>query len=339
MDASVVQIDSANMHDTIANFPIQFREGLSAYPTLNLPQKFNRVLITGMGGSALAGDLVNSLYSDVLPSPIHTLRSYSIPTNWLNNQTLLIICSFSGTTEESIAAYQEALSSDATILVIAAGGTLIDLAKANNNLFINLPIDPKTFTARLGFGYYLMALVQTLIQINWLPQTSSQELINAAEELANLDTETLGKELGERLVGKIPVFYAPEHLWPVARMAKIKVNENAKVPAFWNSLPESNHNETTGFTNTEAPYCLVSIEDSYTHPRIGLRTKLTKKLYLANSNIPTLTLKAQGSDLLTQALFCIQTSEWLSYYLAISLKTDPTPGKLVDDLKAALKNA
>lgn len=328
-------LDPSDMHSMIANYPLQFAKGLAWASQIHLQPPINRVILTGMGGSALSGDLINVAFPGILCQPILISRDYHIPYP-LDRETLVIVNSFSGNTEETLSAYQQALQSGAQVVAIASGGKLLDQATADNVQSIRVVKEPENFQPRMSSGYIFAILTELLIKAGHLPETVRAELLSLPAKLTVLDSQTIGQQLGESLSGSIPIIYTSDQYWPIARIAKIKINENSKIPAFWNYLPEMNHNELVGFSNTQDRYHLVLIQDPDDNTQINRRMQVVTQV-LSEYNIPSTCITMLGTDRLTKIFSSLMIADWTSYYLALKLGIDPTPVKLVEDFKVLLR--
>lgn len=332
-------VDSSNMRDVIAKSWQQFAKGFEWSSHISLANVPNQVVVAGMGGSALSADLVNSIYVNDLPQPILVSRNYQVPRKWLETKPLVIICSFSGNTEETIAAYEQVKAAGCQAIVIASGGKLVEIANSFGDPVIQLVKESPTFQPRMGLGYFFSALVATLISANWLPVESKDNILEDAQKLSEFDNQSAGEAIAQTLENKIPIFYAPDHLWPVARIAKIKINENSKMPAFWNFLPEANHNEMVGFTKIYGDYAMVMITDPDDDPRLGIRFAATSDILRQTNNIPSEQIIARGENLFLKTFYVLNLLDWVSYYLAIKQNIDPTPVVMVEDFKKSIEDA
>jgi glucose/mannose-6-phosphate isomerase len=331
--------DPSNMHDMIANFPAQFALGIEWAKHITLTQPITTITVTGMGGSALPSDLFNIVFVDALPHPLTVSRTYTLPKNSLGAKNLVIACSFSGNTEETIAAYQQAVASGNPTVVIAGGGKLIELAEKQGTPFVLLKKESPNFQPRMGSGYFFGALTMIAVAAGWLPETALEQILSDAKTLGSFDSQTLGQSLVSKLHNKIPCFYTPDHLMLLARVAKIKVNENAKVPAFWNYLPEANHNEMVGFSRADNNFLAVMLKDPGADPKSNLRFDIMAKVLKSTSDIDSVSIDLWGNTIFTKVFSTLMTIDWASYYLALEDNVDPTPVDMVEDFKRQIESA
>lgn len=336
-------LDRSDLHQAILDSPDQFRVGFELAKNIQVPGKFRAIEISGMGGSNLPSNLLRIYLNDLFrhdkpeeqPLAIYQNRSYNLPPEAYHD-CLNFICSYSGNTEESVASFEEALEHNLPCIALSAGGKIEEMAKENGMPHVKLPIPSPNFQPRMGTGYFFGALFQILVN-QGLVRNTTAELLLAAEgikkELGRLEEQ--GKVLAKKLVGKTPVVYASAKYKSVAMVWKIKINENAKTPAFWNFFPEVNHNETAGFTNPQGKFFILMLRDPDTHPQILKRFEVTKKL-MQNKGIEAEIFDLEGESVYTKIFTSIALGDFTSYYLALEYGQDPTPVDMVEDLKKLL---
>ncbi|MDD5433511.1 MAG: SIS domain-containing protein [Candidatus Pacebacteria bacterium] len=228
------------MKQVILNFPQQFAKGIEAAKHAKIEGVFDNLIVCGVGGSALPGSLLLDMAD--LPFPVFIHRNYGLPA--IANEKSLIICiSFSGNTEETLSAFQEALIKNLKPIAITTGGKLQELAQQNNLPAAIVPND--CLQPRFGTGYLVCALIKILENCG-LAKGISQEILKTANSLKPENFETKGTDLAKKLTDKIPVVYASSQYKSVAKIRKIKINENSKIMAFRNYFPELNHNDMVG---------------------------------------------------------------------------------------------
>lgn len=325
-------IDKSNMRKTILESPRQFRVGLKSAENVKVSGNFKSVLVCGMGGSALPADVLDIwLESQKINLPLHIHRDYGLPY-WADNKQLVICISYSGNTEETLSAFNEARRKKLKILAIASGGKLVKLCQSYK---IPVAIVPPGFQPRMALGFQFAALMKIL--------ANSGLIKNGLKNVPNLENllkagalENQGKELAQKLENKIPLIYASEKLKALAKIWKIKFNENSKIPAFYNYFPELNHNELVGFTKTDKKiFSAIILRDPADHPRNLKRMGLTLNI-LKEEGINIDIIEIIGKDILYKVFSSILLADWASYYLALEQGIDPTPVKLNDEFKKRL---
>ena len=220
-----------------------------------------RITLCALGGSAFPAELIK-VATDELDIPFEVTRDYRVGRGELSDRDLVIACSFSGNTEESLSSLEDALNRGAQTLIICAGGKLESLAEQHQLPFIKLTKPTPTFQPRAASGFFIGVMGGLLEDLGFWPGARAR-LAAVSTELSQLmRVEEEAKEIAAALHGQIPVFYAPPpYAESLCRVVKIKINENAKSPAFWNEVPEFNHNEMVGYTRLSAPLIAVFFED------------------------------------------------------------------------------
>ena len=336
-------LDKSNLRQMIIESPRQLAVGFDIAKNIHLPGDFKAIMISGMGGSALPGNLfriyLHSLFqkerSEEQPLPIYQNRSYGLPPESFKN-CLNFICSYSGNTEETIASFEEALAHALPCIGLSSGGKIEEMCLANNIPHIKLPIPFEGFQPRVGTGYFFGAMFQVLVNQGMVPDTTATLLAEAEELQAAMPRiEEEGRLLSEKLVGKTPVIYATTRYKSVAMVWKIKMNENAKTPAFWNFFPELNHNEMVGWTLPQGKFIILMLRHQDSDPRVFKRFEITAEL-LRKQGVEVEILDMAGTSVYSKVFTSIALSDFTSYYLALAYGQDPTPVAMVEDLKKRL---
>jgi glucose/mannose-6-phosphate isomerase len=301
-----------------------------------------RVVVAGMGGSALAALQVKSWLKNRLTVPFEIVRTYSLP-HYVDHTTLVIASSYSGNTEETVSCLNEARERGAQVAVIAAGGQLIDVAQAGDVTHVQLPGD---LQPRMAVIYNLSALVEVLYHFEVTDSDVVEEIRSTADWLetetaqwtTNVTTDkNYAKQLALHAVGKTPIFYAGSLMAPIAYKWKISWNENAKNVAFWNELPEYNHNEFIGWTShpSEKPFAIFDLVSQYEHPQILKRFTVSDRL-LSGQRPKSTVINLAGDTVIAQMLWASILADFVSIYVAILNGVDPTPVPLIEKLKKEL---
>ncbi len=323
------------MKQVILDFPKQFEIGAKAAENIKIEGDFENIVICGVGGSALPGSLLLDMADISVPVFIH--RDYGLPK--IASEKSLIVCiSFSGNTEETVSAYQEAIEKNYKVIAICTGGKLKEMAQQNNLPVAIVPND--CLQPRFGTGYLVSALTKILENCGMVANIS-QEVLKIAKNLRPENFEAQGKALAEKLVSKIPIVYSSKQYKTIARIWKIKLNENAKTMAFWNYFPELNHNEMVGYTrikNQESRiknFYIIILKDNEDNPKILKRMELTADLIKEN-RADVETIEMQGETKMEKIFNTLLLGDWVSYYLALTYGQDPTPVHIVEDFKKRL---
>lgn len=332
--------DPSNFRQFILDTPNQFKVGIELAKNIKLDGNFKSLTVSGMGGSALPVNLIRAYthslfknHKDYHPFETYINRYYSLPPEAETENSLNLIASYSGNTEESISSLEELRKLNIPFIGLASDGKIEELCQKYNSPFVKLPIPYPNYQPRMGTGYFFGVIIQILINQGLLPDISS-DLIEKSSKFHSFmsEYEEKGKTLARKLVGKTPVIYASPKYKPVAMVWKIKMNENAKTPAFWNFFPELNHNEMVGFTNPQAKFFLIMLKDQEDNPRNLKRYEATKQL-LSGKGIESEIIEMDGEDVFSKMFLSISLADWTSYYLALEYNQDPTPVDMVEELK------
>lgn len=302
--------------------------------------QIKNVVLAGMGGSALPAVFLKSWPTTTVPFDI--ARDYVVPP-YVDESTLFISSSYSGNTEETLSALEDAESKGAQIVVIAAGGKLAEKAKAKKYPLFTIPggIQP-----RMSSFYFLSAFVTLLEPLGIIPSGSRAELDEAAdwlkEQLSDFAPDVAtpnnpAKKLALELMGKSVVVYSGPLLFPAANKFKICCNENAKNVAWVNQYPEFNHNEFIGWSShpTDKPYAVVEFRSRLEHPRVQKRFTVAEQLLSGLRPAPHV-IEPVGDTLLQQLLWSANFGDFVSLYLALLNGLNPTPVELVEKFKVSL---
>lgn len=344
---TIKQIDRANMLELLLDFPLQCKAAFDIAGHVKLPfenYKFSKIIFAGLGGSAIGADLVKSYLYFESKIPIIVCRDYELPA-YVDSSTLLFICSYSGNTEETLSAYQDALKKGSAIISISSGGTLLEYAKNDKATFIQIP---KGLPPRCALGYLSIIPLYMLAKLNLIKDVSKfiQQMIQVLEDLRNRSLrpqigqkDNIAKYVAGRIFNKFAVIYANAiHFDVCAARLRCQLNENSKTLAASNLFPEMNHNEITGWQNPKKlfkNFVVVMLRDKDAHPRIVKRMDVTGDI-LKKEGIGVLEIWSRGEDLLSRIFSLIYIGDFISYYLAILYGVDPTPVERITYLKKEL---
>ena len=302
------------------------------------------VVYAGMGGSALAASLMHTW--PTLSVPFEVVRDYELPA-YVGAQTLVVVASYSGNTEEALSAFNATREKKAQIAVIAGGGKLLQMAANYNCPRIVLP---KAAQPRYAVLYNFKALLDILILAGLLDshvitqglQAASKHLKNASETWAAtvLTHNNPAKQLAQELIGKSIVIYGGPKLYPAAYKWKIGFNENAKHVAWAGQFPEFNHNEFIGWSKqpVDKPYAIIDLRSSLEHPQVQKRFEVSARLLSGMRPEPHV-VQAEGTTILEQLLWTIAFGDFVSLYLALLNGLNPAPVDLVEKFKIELAKA
>ncbi len=334
--------DPSNFRQMLLDSPDQFKVGFEIAKDIRIDGDFQAIEISGMGGSALPGNLLRIYLSDLFKKntnarrlEVFQNRFYSLPHEAFKN-CLNFISSYSGNTEETIESFQEALDHKLPCIGLSSGGKIEEMCHEHNIPHIKMPVPFENFQPRLGTGYFFGAVIQTLINHELVPNTKDMILETAQKLKDNISSfEERGKALAEKIAGKTPVIYTSTKYKPVAMIWKIMINENGKTPAFWNFFPELNHNEANGFVSPQGKFVAIMLRDPADHPRNYKRYEVTAQVireYGTDSEI----IDYEDGDIFYKMFSSLLLGGFTSYYLALAYGNDPTPVEIVEKFKKLL---
>jgi glucose/mannose-6-phosphate isomerase len=348
-DASAIAAsDPSSMLSLAASVGHQLRDGYDAGTSASgLPsaEGVQSLVVCGMGGSGVVGDVLRCLYGPRLSVPITVCKGYTVPES-CGRDTLVLAVSFSGDTEETLAAYAEAVGRGARVLAIGGGGELAALAEADGVARVAVPSDVPVPRAALGF--LSGAGIGVLDAVGLVPP-AAESLAEAADHL-DQQAKTLGvespaegneaKRLAEWLVDRTTVIWGSEGLAEAAAVRwKTQCNENAKVPAFWGVIPEIDHNEIEGWASssgTSEPFAAVVLRYRGEHPRIAARVAATIEA-VAATGLAVREVHATHVAPMAALFSLIMVGDFTSTYLGILRGVDPTPVPVLSGLKKRLR--
>lgn len=345
-DGNVIQQrDSQGALDVAASLYQQARFVVELRDPEHDGRAIENIVLVGMGGSALAADMARVLLRDTLPVPFEIVKSYDLP-QYVGTNTLLIISSHSGNTEEALACLNAALlqSQQPQIAVITTGGELQQIAASHHIMQATMPHDTQP---RMAVFYNLKCILAVLAALGFETVELLEQIADCAVWLQS-ESELWGKavptkqnyakQLALVAVGKTPIFYAGPLLAPVAYKWKISWNETAKNMAFNGTYPEFNHNEFMGWAShpVEKPFAVFDLWTGLEHPQVQKRFKLSDKL-LSGMRPKASVIEFQGETLVQQMLWGCILADFVSIYVAILNGVNPTKVELIERLKKELQ--
>lgn len=340
------RVDPQGMFEAVSAFGEHFHEGWITAGDLAIPLRaadLDHVVVLGMGGSAIGADLLRAFALPESKLPVTVVRDYTIPA-WVGPKSLVIASSYSGDTEETLSALDEAIERDTHLCAVTSGGQLLARARAMGMPHVVLP---GGYPPRAALGYSFAALLRLAHKVG-LVSIDDQDFYGTTEALRHnagvlADEEGRAAEMAEALAGRIAVLYAGSPLMEaVARRWCTQIQENAKQPAFVQSLPEANHNEILAWEG--APEDLrrrlaaIALRDAADHPRVMLRLDLTRQI-VAPRAAAWMEHRAAGESRLERMLTALQLGDFVSVFLAFAMGVDPTPVDTIERLKQRLAQA
>jgi glucose/mannose-6-phosphate isomerase len=347
-DLEVLQVDRSGMLDLLLDLPDQLQMGERLGQSAALPSTTDvrAIVVTGLGGSSISGDLLRSYLHAECPVPIMVNRHYGLPA-FVGPETLVCAVSYSGNTEETLSAFGEARARGASLLAVTSGGQLAQLAAE-----WRVPCVRVTggLPPRATLGYLLTPMLVALARLGLIadqktPLTETIEVLRdlGAQYRPGIETfRNLPKALARDLHGKFPVIYGVQDLSDViAYRWRTQLNENSKVLASHQAFPELNHNEVVGWQgplSSALEVWVVLLRDPQELGRIAQQIDLTKA-FLQERAAGITEVWSQGQSRLARLFSLLYTGDFTSYYLALLRGVDPKPVEAIDRLKDRLASS
>lgn len=319
------------MRDLILDLPNQVQNAIkvdvSNKNSINKSLVFSKIIFCGMGGSALASGIFADLF---LPNKdTYICRDWKLPSN-ADNKSLIIIVSYSGNTREMLSVFKEASDKKMSLVILTSGGKLLDLA--NDTKYPIYVIPQKNIPPRLSIGWQLAGLAKILIEFGVLSKIILNQfsLLNVNSSRA----ESIAKKAVKKIKNKIPVIYSFPFLKNISYLWKTNFNENTKIPAFFNCLPELNHNEIEGYSKHYRKIIMpifLFINDNKISDNRSVRLATIE--IIKKSGYQVLPIELNGHTIFEKVFYGIILSYWTSYHLALSTKVNPLPNENVNKIK------
>ena len=306
---------------------------------LKYENNISKVVITGMGGSAVSGDYVRTYFENSIDFPILVQRNYTLP-NYTDEQTLIIVISYSGNTEESISGLISAIESSSPTICIGSGGKLEEFCAENSLPFFKIP---SGYQPRASFPILFFPILKILDVTNLVP-LNSQEIQKVVSRLKNMRetvkpeipfVENEAKKIAKKLHSKVPIIWSP--FFCIANRFKCQINENSKQLALAEELPEFNHNHIVGFEglSTDNSFIVVIFRFPSEHPNVSLRFEITKEII--EEKVETVDIFVREGGLLTQLITSTYLGDYISMYLALLNNQNPSTVDSIDYLKSQME--
>lgn len=340
---SIKQADPSGYLPILKNTPAEIKTVWEDFKAQDFaPKKFNKIVVCAMGGSAIGADMAKSVVEKHSHLPMQIVRDYQLP-NWVDEQTLAVIISYSGNTEETISGFVDAQNRAAQIFCITSGGKLLELAEKKS---IDHFVLPPNMPPRTAWGHSFFVVLELLIKYEVLdPILASlnsslvimEETIARCQEAVDVE-QNLAKQIALKLTDYTPVVFAAEHLAPVARRWKGEFNENTKIHSFFDEVPELNHNAQQGLeavNDLKKTIRILILQSHLYHPRNQLRTRIIQESFSAQG-LSTELVSLGGGNITESICQGVIIGDYISVYLAFLLGHDPVPFQAIEDLKSKL---
>lgn len=341
-----LEIDKSNMFDDLEKFPKQIIESKEIInnTTLEKIYKIDNIIITGMGGSAISGDIIKTYLRNKINIPIYVNRQYDLP-KWANKNTLLLVQSYSGNTEETISAFKNGFQKRCKTICISSGGKLEKLSKKREIPYIKIP---SGYQPRAATAYLLFTLLYSLEKIGIfdnLIQSEIDETIKLSEEILKENKRDVpeekneAKKIAKKILGKIPIVYGWGVYSPISLRWRQQFNENSKIISFSDEVSECNHNDLVGWSSnaevSKKSICLLFRDKKEESIYLSKRLDFMKKLYSEVTN-DVIEIEIKTEKRLAKMMYAMYLGDFISAYLAILRKVDPSSVDIIHELKNEL---
>lgn len=323
------------MRALVYDFPNQLKKSIEISNTykLELTTKINNVLICGLGGSGMGGELIKECIRPLLSVPLEVCHSYTLP-KYVNQNTLVIVCSYSGETEETLSALKASKDKNAQIVGITTGGKLKNSLSDKARVII-----PGGLAPRAALAYPFVQLLEILSQAKLIDGELKKKvaayiptLITEQSNIAKMAEQALDFSASKKIF-----FYSEDKFKPLLIRACQQINENSKDLAFFNVIPEMNHNEILGWENNPNLYSVIMFRSKLEYPRNTIRMNATKEII--EQNTPVFEISAKGDTFIEQLLYLIHLVDFISLFKAERRQIDADEIKAIDCLKNILSKS
>jgi glucose/mannose-6-phosphate isomerase len=324
------------MKQLVQDFTTQLQEALiigQSYRFQTEKKAFSNVVLTGLGGSGIGGSIAQNYAFDKIRIPFIVNKDYFLPA-FVGKDSLVIVSSYSGNTEETVAAMQQAIKAKATVVCITSGGKISEMAKKKN---IDCILLPAGMPPRACIGYSMTQVLYVLKYFGLL-NTSFDKDIKASIKLLNensKDIQKSAKALAKKLLGKTPIIYAGPDFEGVAVRFRQQINENSKMLCWHNVIPEMNHNELVGWRDKDNSRAVVILRNEDDYERVQTRIEINRQVFKKYTNSIT-EIYSQGNSYWEKVFYFIHLTDWVSVFLADMRNQDATEVKVIDFLKGEL---
>ncbi len=325
------------MDQLISRYTEQLQEALDIGEKITMrahTRTIHKIYVAGMGGSGIGADFVASIISKEAKVPYLVGKGYNIPA-YIDENTLVIISSYSGNTEETIASFGQVQATNAKIVVISSGGKLIAAAKENDYDYVEVPGDWPSPRACLGFS--LVGQLAVLYKLNIISDISLRQI---ASSIILLDQEsdnikTKAQEIAEQLHNKRPVIYTEDRVEPVALRLRQQINENSKELCWHNVIPEMNHNELVGWKKMNDRLAVLYLRNEDELSRNKIRMEITQDI-IKKYTPHIINVFAKGDNQVERMMYHVHLGDWISWYLCQLRGMDSIEVHAIDFLKEEL---
>jgi len=337
----IQKYDTQNQFEVLQNTYKQIEYAINnSYPEFGSDKEaINKIIVTGLGGSAISGDLLKNFLKDELTVPVQINRNYFLPS-FADEKTLLIASSYSGNTEETISSFNDGLKRKCKIICLSTGGKLEKLAADNSIPFIRLQ---KGFQPRYALGLSFFSLLKVFEKLQLIPSQEKiiRKIISLWKEKASAYSAegNIALTTAQQLIGFVPIIYsASDYTNAVGYRFKSQLNENSKLHAFHHEFPEMNHNEIIGWESHQQKQLhtkVIYLLDETYHPQIKKRFQIVSE-FIKKSDVEIISMESNENDFKVRIMDLIFLVDWISFYLGVIRGFDPSEIEYINLLKDRL---
>jgi glucose/mannose-6-phosphate isomerase len=324
------------MKKLVHEFSTQLQEGLiigQNHRFVTPAAEFSNVVVTGLGGSGIGASIVQNFVFDKLKMPFVVNKDYFLPS-FVSKKSLVIVCSYSGNTEETVDALKHAIKMKSTVVCITSGGKIAEMAKKKG---LDCILVPAGMPPRACLGYSLIQILYTLNHFELIDKKFEQDISATIKEMkaAENDTQKKAKAIAKKILGKLPIIYSASTFEGVAIRFRQQLNENSKMLCWHGAIPEMNHNELVGWRDDAKDKIVILLRNDDDYERVQTRMEINKKVFKKYTpNI--IEIYSQGKSYWEKAFYLIHLTDWVSVILADLRQLDATEVAVIDFLKGSL---
>lgn len=339
---AIASVDVAGQLGDILAMPDHIADALwRAESAMLVPKPAEQLIVCGMGGSAIGADLAVAALGHTIKKPIHVVRGYDLPS-WVGPESAILLSSYSGATEETLSCYKQAVELGADIYLVSSGGPISEKAHEAGQPLIGLP---GVLQPRAAVAYGITSTLEIGIATGIVDSSIRSDLNAAATLLKSLiddwgpdsSEDSQPKRLARNAFGRVPVVYGADLTEPIAYRWKCQINENAKVPAWSASVPESNHNEICAWEGASSVVEQIAwfLRDSDQHERVQRRIELNAEI-IKQQGAQAEIIHTIGNSRVERLFSTVFLGDLISLYLGVLRGNDPSPVPIIEGLKDAL---
>lgn len=327
------------MKQLVQAFPTQLQEALiigQSYRFRTPKKAFKNIVLTGLGGSGIGGSIVKNYVSDKISVPFLVNKDYFLPS-FVDKDTLVIVCSYSGNTEETLSALNQALKAKSTVVCITSGGKVSEISKKKNLDCILLPAG---MPPRSCLGYSMIQALYILLHFGYI-KNDFEKGIKASLKLLKAEEKNIQKQakaLAKKLLGKTPIIYTAANFESVGIRFCQQINENGKMLCWHNVIPEMNHNELVGWRDKDNTRIVIFIRNENDFERVQMRMDINKTV-IKKYTPHIVELWSKGKTFFENVFYIVHLTDWVSVHLADLHGVDVMEVKVIDHLKKELSKA